>query len=178
MPFPTSSMLGVDLNSANSTAQFALNTKVLGNNNTEWQYVFATAALTTGQIVNVFAGGTAIAFTTAILAATPTSNTGPLDLGVVQFPISSSQYGFVAKRGNALQVLVSGTCPPGNAAGYGFAPTAGALLTGGLVAVGQTAAGFFPYTSGAAANGGATAGLSIVLAVLTYPRPLVGVPQA
>ena len=169
MAFVTSSMLGVDLNSANSTAQFALNTKVLGSGNSEWRYVFATAALTTGQIVNIFAGGTAIALSTAILGGAPTSATGPLDLGVVQFPISSSQYGFVAKSGTNLQVQVSGTCPIGLAAGYSFAAAGGSLVTAGL-AVASTAYGFFPYTSGAAANGGATAGTSIMLAVVQYPR--------
>ena len=174
MAFVTSSMLGVDLNAASSTAQFALNTKVLGTDNSDWQYVYATAALTTGQIVNIFAGGTAIALTTAMLGGTPTSATGPLDLGVVQFPISSSMYGFVAKRGTNLQVAVSGTCPIGLAAGYSFAGDA--LVTAGL-AVSSTALGFFPYTSGASANGGATAGRSIMLAVLVYPRAATAVPS-
>lgn len=169
MAFVTSSMLGVDLNNASSTQLFALNTPCLGSDNSEWRYVYATAALTTGQIVNVFAGGTAIALTTAILGGAPTSATGPLDLAVVQFPISSTQYGFVAKRGNALQVLVSGTCPIGLAAGYSFAAAGGALVTAGL-AVSSTAMGFYPYTSGAAANGGATAGQSIMLAAVVFPR--------
>ena len=177
MAFVTSSMLGVNLGAASTTAQFALNTKVLGSDNSEWQYVYATAALTTGLVVNIFAGGTAIAFTTGILNGAPTSATGPLDLGVAQFPISSSQYGFVVKRGSSCYLQVSGTCPIANAGGYGFSPTAGTVITGGLVAVGQTAAGIFPFTS-ANANGGATARLSIMLAVLTYPRPVVGVPQA
>ena len=44
------------------------------------------------------------------------------------------------------------------------------------MAVGQTAAGIFVWTSGAA-NGGATAGLSLAVAVLTFPRPLVGGPS-
>lgn len=169
MAFATSSMLGVDLNNASSTQLFALNTRVVGSDDSEWQYVYATAALTTGQIVNIFAGGTAIALTTAILGGAPTSATGPLDLGVVQFPISSTQYGFVAKSGSNLQVLVSGTCPIGLAAGYSFAAAGGALITAGL-AVSSSALGFFPYTSGASANGGATAGQSIMLAVVKFPR--------
>ena len=175
MSFNVSSLLGVDINNASTTQLFTLNQKVLGSDNSEWQYCIATAALTTGQVVNIFPGGTAIAFTTAILNASPTSATGPLDIGVAQFGISSSQYGFIAKRGSNLFVSVSGTCLPGGA--LGFSPTAGALCTGGLVAVGQTAAGIFVWTSGAA-NGGATAGLSLAVAVLTFPRPLVGVPQA
>ena len=174
MAFVSSSMLGVDLNNANTTQQFALNTKVLGSDNSEWQYVIATAALTTGQIVNVFPGGTAIALTTAMLGGAGTAGmTGSLDLGVAQFPISSSLYGFVAKRGTNLQVAVSGTCPIGLAAGYSFAGDA--LVTAGL-AVASTALGFFPYTSGAVANGGATAGRSIMLATLVYPRAATGVP--
>jgi len=169
MPFVTSSMLGVDLNNASTTQLFALNTHCLGSGDSEWTYVYATAALTTGQIVNIFAGGTAIALTTAILGGAPTGATGPLNIGVVQFPISSSQYGFVAKRGTGLQVQVSGTCPIGLAAGYSYAATGGSLVTAGL-AVASTAMGFFPYTSGASANGGATAGLSIMLAVVQFPR--------
>ena len=173
--FVTSSILGVDLNNASSTALFTLNQKILGSNNTEWQYVFATAALTTGQFVNVYAGGTAIALTTAIIGGAGTSATGPVDIGVVQFPISSSQYGFVAKRGNGLQILVSGTCPIGFSVGYSF--LGDCIGTAGL-AVAATAAGIFPYTSGAAANGGATAGRSIMLAVLVYPRAITTIPVA
>lgn len=178
MAFVTSSMLGVDLNNASTTQLFALNTPCLGSDRSEWQYVYATAALTTGMIVNIFAGGTAIALTTGILGGAPTTATGPLDLGVVQFPISSTQYGFVAKRGSNLQVLVSGTCPVGLAAGYAFGAAGGVLVTAGL-AVASTALGFFPYTSGAVANGGATAGLSIMLAVVQFPRGAAGasVPQ-
>jgi hypothetical protein len=165
-------MLGVDLNNASATQLFALNTKVLGSDNSEWQYVYATAALTTGQFVSIGASGTAIALTTAALGSAGTSGqTGALDIGVVQAPISSTLYGFVAKRGNALQIAVTGTCPIGLAAGYSFAGDA--LVTAGL-AVASTAIGIFPYTSGAVANGGATAGRSIMLAVLVFPRASAG----
>jgi len=167
MAFATSSLLGASFTSSDSSALFALNQKALGSDNSEWQYVIATGTLTTGMCVYINTAGTAAAFTTAQLNS---SVTGALDLGFAQFTMAQGSYGFVAKRGTNMYVLCSGTVPGGAAVGFG--PIAGALVTSLLAAVGQTAAGIFITTSAS------TATQSVATAILTYPRPLVGVPQA
>lgn len=167
MAFATSSTLGVDLNNSSTTAVFGLNTKVSGSDNSEWQYVIATGTLTTGMCVYINTAGTAAAFTTAQLN---NAITGALDLGWTQFQLRQGEYGFVAKRGTNLYIATTGTCPAGIP--LGFAPTAGLLCTSLLVAVGQTAAGIFLTTSAS------TATAAVAVGILTFPRPLVGVPQA
>lgn len=167
MAFPTSSILGASFTASDTTALFALNTKALGSDNSEFQYVIATGTLTTGMCVYINTAGTAAAFTTAQLNS---AITGALDLGFTQFTLVQGAYGFVAKRGTNMYVLCSGTVPGG--AGVGFGPIAGALVTSLLVAVGQTAAGIFITTSAS------TATQSVATAILTYPRPLVGIPNA
>lgn len=166
MPFPTSSILGAQFNAADTTALFALNTKAFGNDNSEWQYVIATGTLTTGMSVWVNTAGTAQCFGTFQLNALAT---GGADIGFAQFTIAQGQYGWVAKRGTNLYIQCSGTVPGGAQLGWG-APGAqgntGALCTGGLVAVGQTAAGIFITTSAS------TAGISLAVGIVTWPRPL------
>ena len=115
--FVTSSMIGVDLVNSGSTALFALNTKVLGSDNSEWSYVIATAALTTGQCVYIAPQGT---------------------FGV-------GAYGFVALRGMNLYIVCSGTAGPNTS--LAFSATPGAFVTSLLAAVGNTAAGIFITTS-------------------------------
>ena len=167
MAFATSSILGASFTAADSTALFALNTKALGSDNSEFQYVIATGTLTTGMCVYINTAGTAAAFTTAQLNA---AVTGGIDLGFAQFTMVQGSYGYVAKRGTNMYVLCSGTVPGGSPVAFG--PIAGALVTSLLAAAGQTAAGIFVTTSAS------TATQSVAVAILTYPRPLAGVPQA
>lgn len=170
MATSVSSLIGVDFNNPSSTALFALGTEALGTQASQWTYVIATGTLTTGQIVAIFPAGTAYAFTTALLnGGDVAGTTGNLNLGVVQTNIPQGQYGWVARNGIDMYVATSGTIPPG---AVGFAPTAGALVTSLLVAVGQTAAGIFITTSAS------TATAATAKATLQFPRPLVGVPQA
>ena len=170
MPFVTSSVLGVDLNNSSTTALFALNQKVLGSDNSEWQYVIATGTLTTGMTVYINTAGTAAAFGTAQLNALVT---GGADLGFAQYTIAQGSYGFVAKQGTNLYVMCSGTVPGGAALGWGV-PGAqgntGALCTAGLVGVGTTAAGIFITTSAS------TAGISVATGIVTFPRPAASAP--
>ena len=158
MAFTTSSQIGVDLNNASSTQLFTLNQSVLGSDDSLWQYVVATAALVTGQLVAIQPQGTAIPLSTGFVAA----STGGLDIGVAQFPISSTQYGFVAKKGTNLYILCSGTVPPTTQ--VAFSATSGALVTSLLAAVGNTAAGIYITTSAS------TAGLSCAIGIVTFPR--------
>ena len=83
MPFVTSSILGVDFNTASTTALFALNSRALGSDNSEWVYVKATGTLIAGIVASVQAAGTAVAPTTGQLLA-PTGVAGGGVLAVVQ----------------------------------------------------------------------------------------------
>lgn len=170
MAFVTSSMIGVDFNNPSSTQLFALGTEALGSQGSEWTYVVATGTLVTGQIVSIFPAGTAYAFTTALLNGGDTAGTtGNLNLGAIQTLCPQGQFAWVCRKGLNMYVLTTGTVPP---TFVGFSPTAGALITAGLVAVGQTAAGIFITTSAS------TGTAAVAQATLQFPRPLVGVPQA
>ena len=170
MAFATSSILGASFTASDSTALFALNQKANGSDNSEWQYVIATGTLTTGMCVYINTAGTAAAFGTAQLNALVT---GGANLGFAQFTIAQGAYGFVAKRGTNMYVMCSGTVPGGAALGWGLggaAGSTGALCTAGLVGAGQTAAGIFITTSAS------TAGISVAVGILTFPRPYVSAP--
>ena len=164
MSFSTSSILGVDLNNASTTQLFTLNQKVTGNDSTEWQYVYATAALATGQFVAINTGGTANIFTgvSALTGAGVLGTTGNLDIGVAQFTVAAGSYAFIAKRGFNLYVACSGTILPNTGMGFG---TGGQLVPEASVAVNATAFGI-AITNTAAS----TATASVATAILTYPR--------
>lgn len=165
--FSTSSVLGVDLQNASTTQLFALNTKVLGTNDSEWHYVIATATLATGQFVVILSAGTAVIASTALLGgAGPDGTTGNLDIGCAQFPISAGQYGFVAKKGNNMFLRCSGTVPPGNVA----FENSGTLVSSLIAGDGLTALGCMIYASAS------TAGVSVTSGLLTYPRPRLAQP--
>lgn len=165
--FVTSSMIGVDLQNQSSTQLFALNTKVLGANDSEWHYVIATAALVTGQFVQINLNGTANILSTAILQGLGVDGTtGNLDIGVAQFPVSGGAYAFVAKKGSNMFLRCSGTVPPG---ALGFQDS-GTLSTSLLATDGMTALGVMIYASAS------TAGVSVTSGLLAYPRPRLAIP--
>lgn len=164
MAFVNSSTIGVDFNNPSSTALFGLGSEVLGSGGSEWTYCVATGNLTTGQLVAIFSSGTAYALTTALLAGSDVAGTtANLNLGVVQCSCIAGNFAWVARKGMGLYVSTSGTVPPTNVA---FSATAGAIVTAGLAAVGQTAFGIFITTSAS------TAGLATAIATLQYPRAL------
>lgn len=157
-----SGVLGVDLNNPSATQLFTLNQKVLGTDDTQWTYIYATASLVTGQIVQIMPAGTANVLTTALVNAA----TGGLDLGFAQFTVSAGYYGFVAKAGRNLYVLCTGTTPP--AVSVGLAGTGGVLVTAGLVAA--TMQGIYITTS--------AQGLTptVGVATITFPRFVTSIP--
>ena len=161
--FVTSSMIGVDLVNSGSTALFALNTKVLGSDNSEWSYVIATAALTTGQCVYIAPQGTANLMTTAQVAAA----TAGMQMGFAQGTFGVGAYGFVALRGMNLYIVCSGTAGPNTS--LAFSATPGAFVTSLLAAVGNTAAGIFITTSAS------TGTVVPTLGIVTWPRAVAGV---
>ena len=165
--FATSSMLGTDLQNASTTQLFALNTKVLGTNDSEWHYVIATATLATGQFVVIFANGTAAIATTAMLGgAGADGTTGMLDIGCAQFAVAAGSYAFVAKKGNNMYMRCSGTVPPGNVA----FEASGTLVSSLIAGDGLTALGCMIYASAS------TAGVSVTSGMLAYPRPRLAQP--
>ena len=155
----TSSTIGVDLNNPSSTALFALGTKVFGSTDSEWEYCIATGTLATGALVQISPLGTAIACTTAILN---TNNPNVGDLGLAQFTIPQGQYAWIPTRGKSLYVACTGTITP--VVQIGLSPTAGTIITGGAVALGQTMAGIQLEVSAS------TATASITTCTLQWPR--------
>ncbi len=165
MAFATSSTIGANLTSLDSTQLFALGTKILTSDDGEYEYVLASGSITTGQFVQVIGSGTAGVLLTSNLVY----NTLALDIGVAQYTISSAAYGWVAKRGRNLYALVSGSSVPGGNS-WGFGPL-GAICTSLLAAVGNSAAGIFLTTS----SNPAVAATTVVVQGLTmvWPRALV-----
>ena len=166
MSFTTSSVLGVDLNNASTTALFALNQKVFGDGNSEWHYVIATAALTTGQAVTILSAGTAILTEdiSCLTAAGPAGTTGMLDIGFAQFDVAAGSYAFVCKGGEQVYVLCSGSCIPGTALGWA---RTGKMVPQVDAAVGATAAGVFVTNTVAA-----TSISAVATALVKFPRKL------
>jgi hypothetical protein len=161
MAHVTSSTIGVSLSDSSSTQLFALGTTVFGTDGTQWQYVEATSTFTTGQLVLVNEDSTAKNFTTALLAAPGVNG---LDIGAAQFTVSQGEFAFVAKRGENLYVLCTGTI----AAGTGVALGAnGRLQAMAAAAAGGTLGGIHITTSAS------TATASVAIATFTFPRGLL-----
>lgn len=166
MAFATSSQIGVDLNNASATQLFTLNQEVIGSDDSVWTYVYATASITTGAFVYIAPQGTANLMNAAYIAAATAGG----NIGCAQFTISAASYGFVAKRGSQLYVLVTGSLAPPAQVGFG---SLGVIGTSLLMAAGATAAGIFVWNSANSATN------SVVLGgMLTYPRTalVTGVP--
>lgn len=163
MATQTSSLIGVSLTAADSSGQFAMGTRAAGGGalggGAEWEYVYATATITTGKFVFIAPGGTANLLTTGNIAA----STAGLKLGVAQFLMSAGQYGFVATYGGPIYIAATGQVAP--TVQLGLAAAAGVITTAGLVAAGNTMAGIFVTVSG-------SQGL-VAQGLVTYPRPIV-----
>lgn len=103
MAVSNSSMIGVNLgNSDGATALFGLGSVTMGTQNTEWVYVNAGVALNTGSPVMINSSGTAQLLTGAI-----SSTSSGKQIAFAQGTFAASDYGWVARRGNAIYVLVS-----------------------------------------------------------------------
>ncbi len=162
---PLGSKLGVDLNNPSSgpLAQsgttslggYTLMDVTWGSQNTEFVYCYVSGALNTGSGVRISQTGTAALWTAASVAA-------GAEIGFAQTSFTDGQYGWIARRGNPLNVLVSSTSTL-TVVLYA-SDTSGALTTtatsGTLQGIGlQTAS-----TTAAVANN---------LAVVTWPKATV-----
>jgi len=160
MAFSTSSILGVDLSGVGGSTQlFALGTPALGSGDTYWTYVEATATFVTGEIVLVNPTGTAKTLISSLL----TANADGYDLGFCQNVINQGEFGWVAKRGRDVYVLVTGTLTAASDNGLALGANSGRLVAG--TAGGNTLFGVV-LTESVSASGVR----SVSKAVLTWPR--------
>jgi hypothetical protein len=104
MPLYTNqSLIGVNLgNSDGATALFGLGNTTMGQYDTEWVYVNASVALATGTAVVINSSGTA-----SLLNGTLSTTSTGKQIAFAQGTFAASDYGWVARRGNGIYVLVS-----------------------------------------------------------------------
>ncbi len=101
--FTNGSTIGSNLgNSDGATALFGLSSVTLGSQDTEWMYVCAGVALVTGTAVTVNSSGTA-----ALLNGTVSTTSAGKQIAFSQGVFAASDFGWVARRGNGIYVLVS-----------------------------------------------------------------------
>lgn len=162
-----SSTIGVNLQGASdgATANFGLGTHVLGNAGSEWIYVQATSALTTGTVVAINSGFIALpANASNLLNAAQGSPQSGDAIGFSQGVFAAADFGWVCIRGQNMYVAVSNISTLG-AALY-ISPNASGMIS--TSAASGTLAGIVLAT--ASASGVA----SVVQAYLQYPRLQAG----
>ena len=98
----TSSLIGVNLNAYDTTAQFAKGTQVLGTDGSLFQYVNTLSAVAAFNAVCIDDAGDASNLTTTNAASYKA-------VGVAQLSIAVSCYGWVQRSGK-LQVNVAANC--------------------------------------------------------------------
>lgn len=101
--FVNSSTIGVDLNSTSTTAQFGLGTKVAGNDDSHWTYVYMSGAAVAGDLVAISATGTA-AVSTIAFAVNPMK-----ELAFAQVAFTAADFGWVCRGGKGMSVSMSAT---------------------------------------------------------------------
>lgn len=116
--FATDGKMGVDLEDVVTSANeavlngsgrvHALNTQVAGNNNSDWLYVYASAAITQYAVVGVEASGTA-----SMLTSTIARGATPVNIGIAQVAFAAGDRGWVATGGTSLTVLTTAVCTAG-----------------------------------------------------------------
>jgi len=158
MAIQNSSLIGVNLNgvSDGATALFGLQSHVVGSDDTEWLYVCSSIALATGQCVAVNSSGTAV-------LATQTIATSGRTLAFAQGVFAANDFGWVAKGGNPIYVLVSSLSTIAGTIGIG--DNASGILTGGPASGALRGIAVF--------SAAATATAVVVQAYVRYPKPLI-----
>ena len=135
-----------------TTASFATLTRITATNGSEWIYVQANGAISSGDLVAITTSGTGTRATNALAA------TGS-ELAFAQFAFADTEYGWVAINGNPLTVAVSATSTL-QAVLY-VATTSGKIST---TSASGTLAGIALLTASTTATSGTN------LAVVTWPR--------
>lgn len=161
MATQNSSLIGANLSgsASDATALFARGTRATGTGDSVWEYVEATATFVTGEIVLCGVNGTAKTLISSLL----TAYTEGYDIGFSQGIINQGEFGWVAKRGHSLYVLVTGTLTAGSDNGVALGANSGRLVAG--TAGGNTLFGVW-LTESVSASGVR----SVALAVMQWPR--------
>ena len=165
MAVSNSSRIGANLggSSDGATALFAVGSRARGTDSSEWIYVQANVALTTGQCVYL---NTTF---TAQLANVTNAITGNV-LAFAQGAFSASDFGWVARRGTPIYVLISGVSTIGGmlsiSASDSGTLSAAVSTTSGPITISGTLAGISVLTAAA------TATAAVVSAFVTYPRAM------
>jgi len=150
----TDGKLYVDLETTVSSANHAsgigaihsLNTAVRGNNDSQWVYVYASAALAQYAVVGVEASGTASELTSTIARGTT-----PVNIAIAQVAFAAGDRGWVAAGGTSLTVLTTAVCTAG--AKLFTTATAGRVSTTQATATDAQISGLVhSVTTGAAAS--------------------------
>lgn len=130
MPYITDGSIGINLDSPASADVFngsrpqqaTLGQTAEGSDGTEWKFIVAGAALSRGSIVAVDANNKA-------MPVTATTTLMGLPLGFAQTAFTTSQFGWIAMRGNNIWIrIIDGLASP-NAVPLYTTDTAGALST-------------------------------------------------
>ena len=155
-----SSLIGANLSSSDTTALFALGTRINSTDGGVFQYAEATSTFITGELVLLNPTSTAKTLLTALL----TAGTQGINIAAAQNIINQGEFGWFATQGRNLYILCTGTCTAGSELGFGFAANSGRLQSVAAVGVASTALGFFITTSAS------TATESVAVGTLTWPR--------
>ena len=128
--FVTDGAIGINLDNPTSAdrypagvAPYAQGQTHEGNNNSEWIYVLATSALNAGAMVVIETNNTVSALISTNLVSANRR------IGFAQTAFTSSQFGFVATRGNNILIRVQGAVTGGGGQPLYTTDTAGALST-------------------------------------------------
>lgn len=168
--FVTDGAIGIDLDSVVS-ADFAtgkygircgLGETHEGNNASEWIYVLATSAVTLGSMVVIETNNTISAL------ASPNLVSANRRIGFAQTAFATSQYGFVATRGNALLIRLVGGAAGGGGQPLYSTDTAGALSTA------TNTASAFPIWNVYLKSSVSVAGTSVTVATAALSWPMRG----
>src|SRR3990167_4434282 len=123
-PTVNSSLIGANLTLTGTTALFALGTTVETSQGGHFEYVEASATQITGKFVLITPTSTAF----GILTAKMTSGAAGYDIGVFQNLINQGEFGWVAKKGRNLYVLVTGAVTAGISSCVGFGSAQSGIL--------------------------------------------------
>jgi hypothetical protein len=155
--YTNSSLIGVNLNAASATQDFALGSVCAGSDGTFWQYVNAATAVTAYQVVAISTSGTMgkCSIADAVLG---------LQIAVAQCAFSGSQYGWVP---------IHGTGGPGTTLKAQYSAT----TTQNVAIYIATSTGNLSTTASSATIQGiaiqtatVTAGITSYAAIITWPR--------
>lgn len=97
---------GVNLTDVSTTARFPVGTVCDGTNSSKWEYVLAVSGIAQYNAVCINGSGGAVPSTTALAASIR-------KIGFAQTAIASGSYGWVARSGFGLTVMLAASCAAG-----------------------------------------------------------------